>query len=203
MLHAMVIVLGFLPPVIKIDSGAPWVAPSPRQIQFKLDKQKTSERGVLLKALSARLKAAQDAKTSRVLANAIRNIWRASPSPTITLLMSRAGILVEKKEYETAIEILGAVSEIAPDYAQGWYQRANTLILMGEYGRALHDVGKVLEIEPEHFDALSRLGIILKELGDESGALNAFKKAYALYPQLPGLKQLIKTLNQKVNGQAI
>ncbi|HHK74868.1 MAG TPA: hypothetical protein ENJ57_06860 [Rhizobiales bacterium] len=203
MLHAIVILLGFLPPVIQMDSGAVWDAPSPRQMQFKLDKQKASERGVLLKALSARLKAAQDANTSKVLADAIRNLWRASPSPTITLLMSRAGILVEKKEYETAIEILGAVSEIAPDYAQGWYQRANTLILMGEYGRALHDVGKVLEIEPEHFDALSRLGIILKELGDESGALNAFKKAYALYPQLPGLKQLIKTLNQKVNGQAI
>ncbi len=186
-----------------MDSGTDMSVLQPGYLQFKLDKQKASERDTLLKALSARLKAAQNVNTARVLADAMRNLWRASPSPTINLLMTRANTLTKAKDYETAIDILGAVSEIAPDYAQGWYWRASALLQMGEYGRALHDVGKVLEIEPGHFDALSQLGIILKELGDESGALNAFKKAYALYPQLPGLKQIIEDLNQKVNGQAI
>jgi len=203
MLSVIAVLLIFAPPGLLAAAGTGVGTPVPQYNPIKLDAQKTSERGVLLKALSARLKTAQDTNTAGVLADAIRKLWKASGSPTIDLLMSRASALTKTKDFEVAIDILAAVSEIAPDYAQGWYRRADALLQMGEYGRALHDVGKVLEIEPEHFDALSRLGIILKQLGDEAGALNAFKKALALYPHLPGLRQIVDELNQKINGRAI
>ncbi len=176
-----------------------YAAPAVLSIQYK----GISEKNALIGELSAQLKSSPDTNTAEVLASAIRKLWRNSGSTTIDLLMSRAQRLDKIKQYDQAVNILGAVSVIAPDYAQGWYLRADILLKTGEFGRALHDIGKALELEPRHFDALVRLGIILKELGDNEGALNAFEKAIALHPYLSGLSQIVDQLSEKLRGKAI
>ncbi len=197
MLYLLIALFSFSPS----DSHAtPAVAdPGVRDIQYKA----MSEKNALINELSVQLKSSPDTNTAKVLASAIRKLWRSSGSATIDLLMSRAQKLDKIKQYDQAINILGAVSVIAPDYAQGWYRRADILLKMDEFGRALHDIGKTLELEPRHFDALVRLGIILKELGDNEGALNAFEKAIALHPHLSGLRQVVEQLSEKLRGKAI
>ena len=72
-----------------------------------------------------------------------------------------------------------------------------------EYGRALHDIGEVLKREPRHFGALSGLGLILQDVGDDKHALDAYRKAIAVYPRLQRIPELVKTLSEKVEGRDI
>ena len=61
-------------------------------------------------------------------------------------------------------------------------------------GRALADIHEVLAREPRHFGALSGLGIILQELGDEKHALDVFRRALAIHPHLERIPEVQKAV---------
>ena len=93
--------------------------------------------------------------------------------------------------------------KIKPDYVEAWNRRATLFYMKKEYGRALHDIGEVLKREPRHFGALSGLGLILQDVGDDKHALDAYRKAIAVYPRLQRIPELVKTLSEKVEGRDI
>ena len=59
--------------------------------------------------------------------------------------------------------------------------------MIGEFGRSIADIEKTLALEPRHFGALSGLGLILKELGEDERALEAFEEALRIHPYLDKL----------------
>jgi len=61
----------------------------------------------------------------------------------------------------------------------------------------------VLRREPRHFGALSTLGSIMQELGDDQRALDAYRGALAVHPRLKGIPDKVKTLAEKVEGRGI
>ena len=61
----------------------------------------------------------------------------------------------------------------------------------------------MLAREPRHFGALSGLGIILQEIGDEKEALAAFRRALAIHPHLERIPDLVKKLADKIDGRDI
>ena len=70
-----------------------------------------------------------------------------------------------------------------------------------DYGPSLEDIAHTLRLEPRHFGALSGLGIILDRLGDSAGALEAFRRAYRLHPNLEGALEGIEKLTREVEGE--
>ena len=62
------------------------------------------------------------------------------------------------------------------------------------------DIAEVLAREPRHFGALSGLGMILQEIGDDKHALEAYRKALAVDPHLDNVPDVVKTLTEKVEG---
>ena len=65
------------------------------------------------------------------------------------------------------------------------------------------DIREVLVREPRHFGALSGLGLILQEIGDEKHALEAYRRALAIDPHLENVEEAIKNLREKVEGREI
>ncbi len=61
----------------------------------------------------------------------------------------------------------------------------------------------MLALEPRHFGAYSGLGIILDRLGDKKGALEAYRRAVAIHPHLPGAAEGIKKLTREVEGERL
>jgi Flp pilus assembly protein TadD len=70
-----------------------------------------------------------------------------------------------------------------------------------DFGRALADIREVLAREPRHFGALSGLGIILQEIGEDRHALDAFRRALAIHPHLERVPEMVKKLSDKVDGR--
>ena len=129
--------------------------------------------------------------------------WLASGGDTAGLLMSRVKTAVDSKNYDLAIKLLNAILEIRPNYIEAWNRRATVYYMKRDFGHSIEDIREVLAREPRHFGALSGLGMILQELGDEKHALDAFRRALAVHPKLEKIPDMVKKLIEKVEGRDI
>ena len=96
-----------------------------------------------------------------------------------------------------------AIIDIRPDYIEAWNRRATVYYLKKDFDRSIADIEEVLKREPRHFGALSGLGMIFQELGDDKHALDAFRRALAVHPHLERIPDLVKQLTEKVEGRDI
>ena len=129
--------------------------------------------------------------------------WNRSGSPSMDLLAERADKAVAEQDYDMALIHLNDLVRLAPGFAEGWNKRATVYFLQDEYGQSLGDIARVLALEPRHFGAYSGLGIILDRLGDKEGALEAYRRAVAIHPHLPGAAEGIRKLTREVEGQRL
>ena len=61
--------------------------------------------------------------------------------------------------------------------------------------------GKTLEVEPRHFVALSGLGLVYIDIGEERKALDAFEEALKIHPHMEGTKTQVRELRGVVIGR--
>src|SRR5262249_52371736 len=159
------------------------------------------ERNRNLDFLFGALKAAPDDTSAKAIEDRIWAVWTEAGNETTNLLMSRAKKATDDKDYDLAIRMLSAIIEIKPDFTEAWNSRATVYFLKRDYVNSIADIGKVLTREPRHFGALSGLGLIMQDIGDDKHALDAYRKAVEVYPRLKGMDERIKTLKEKVEGR--
>jgi len=161
------------------------------------------ERSRNIDFLFGALKAAPDDASAKAIEDHIWAVWTGAGNETTNLLMSRAKKATDDKEYDLAIRMLSAVIEIKPDFTEAWNRRATVYFLKRDYVNSIADIGKVLAREPRHFGALSGLGLIMQDIGDDKHALDAYRKALEVYPRLKGMDEKVKTLKEQVEGRKI
>jgi tetratricopeptide (TPR) repeat protein len=149
------------------------------------------------------LKAAPDDASAKHIEDRIWALWLASGSDTCNLLMTRVKTAVDAENYDLAIRLLDAIIELRPKYVEAWNRRATVFFLKKDYGSAIADLRQVLTREPRHFGALSGLGTMLQDIGDEKDALEAYRRALAVHPRLNGIGEKVKVLVEKVEGRDI
>ena len=169
----------------------------------KLPHVKAGDPAHNLDFLFGALKVAPDDVTAKAVEERIWALWSASHSDTTTLLMSRIQTAIEQKDLDLAIKLLDGVIKIKPNYVEAWNRRATIYYMKKDYGRALADIREVLRREPRHFGALSGLGLIMQDIGDDKQALEVYRRALAVYPRLQRIPELVKTLQEKVEGRDI
>jgi len=175
----------------------------PMQPPKDLPRPQRGDRTRNLDFLFGALKAAPDAESAKQVENRIWALWIASGSDTANLLMTRAKTAIDANDLDLAIELLDAIVKIKPDYVEAWNRRATIHYMRKEFGQSMEDIRQVLIREPRHFGAMSGLGMILQEFGDEKRALDVFRRALEINPHLPKIDELVKTLTEKVEGRAI
>jgi tetratricopeptide (TPR) repeat protein len=149
------------------------------------------------------LKVAPDADSAKHIENRIWALWLASGSDTANLLMTRVKTATDGKDQALAIKLLDSIIELRPDYVEAWNRRATLYYMQKDYVRSMADIRQVLALEPRHFGAISGLGMIMQEFGDDKRALDAFRRAVQVHPHLQRIPDLIKTLTEKVEGRPI
>lgn len=127
--------------------------------------------------------------------------WSQSGSASMDLLLQRGREAMEAGDIPAAIEHLTALTDHAPEFAEGWNARATAYFQAGYFGLSIADIQRTLALNPRHFGALQGLGRILEELEDPQNALRAYRAAFAIHPHRPGLKETIDRLETVTDGQ--
>jgi tetratricopeptide (TPR) repeat protein len=182
---------------------APGQAIEPMQPPKDLPRPQRGDRTRNLDFLFGALKAAPDAESAKQVENRIWALWLASGSDTANLLMTRAKSAIDSNDLDLAVQLLDAIVKIKPDYIEAWNRRATLHYMRKEYGQSMDDIRQVLIREPRHFGAMSGLGMILQEFGDEKHALDVFRRALEINPHLPKIDEMVKGLTEKVEGRGI
>ncbi|WP_299817386.1 tetratricopeptide repeat protein [uncultured Roseibium sp.] len=144
-------------------------------------------------ALFKALKNAQNEAEARKIEDDIWYSWlNAAPTPEIRkqidTAMQRRGV----HDFQGARDLLDEVVAQAPDYSEGWNQRAFILFLQGDYEASLEDIERALELEPRHFGALSGKAMIFMTMGRVKLGQEALREAIAIHPFLKERDMLIE-----------
>jgi tetratricopeptide (TPR) repeat protein len=81
------------------------------------------------------------------------------------LLLQRGKDAMAAGDFPAAIEHLTALTDHAPDFAEGFNARATAYFQAGQLGPSIEDIARTLTLNPRHFGALSGLGMIFEDLG--------------------------------------
>jgi tetratricopeptide (TPR) repeat protein len=166
------------------------VAPAPKDV--------TSE-----EKLFAQLKKAVSAEDAHAIEQKLQGMFRASGSPSVDLLILRAQAAQSADDKKTAKQLIEAVTNIAPKYAEGWHLRASMEQAAGDDTAALVSLQKVVLLNPRQFTALVELAAMLEDYGDKTGALKLYRRAMELDPQLEIASRKVRELTQSVEGRDI
>ncbi|MBI78744.1 MAG: hypothetical protein CMM53_13395 [Rhodospirillaceae bacterium] len=128
-------------------------------------------------------------------------LWGLSGDEDIDQLMTIGISALGESDGETALLAFNEVIEKAPSYAEGWNKRATLFYLAGEPELSISDIKKTLELEPRHFGALSGLGLVYIDIGEERKALDAFEEALKIHPHMEGTKTQVHELRSIVIGR--
>jgi tetratricopeptide (TPR) repeat protein len=156
-----------------------------------------------LRELFDRLAVVDDDREGELIQAAIWTLWLNSGDPRIDTLMMRGMTAIDANDFPAAEKIFTEMVEKKPKFAEGWNKRATVRYLAHNYEGSLADIAKTLELEPRHFGALSGLGMVNMALGRDEAALAAFKRAFALYPNLPGAQEQMRELEEQIHGKRI
>ncbi len=161
------------------------------------------DRDVLLDTLYQRLQQAETPERAKAVAQSIERVWRSSGSPSIDLLLARAMSLISAEEHNLALALLDSVVTSAPDFAEGWSQRAMVHFQKRDFRAALRDLRRVLAIEPKHYRAMQGIALILNEFGEKERALKAYRRVLDVYPLKQEAREAVEELRRDVEGQDI
>jgi len=161
------------------------------------------ERTARLDALFQRLNTMEDAETANLVAEEVWAIWLDSGSPSVNLLLKRGTAAQKKGDLDLARLMFGKVTELEPEYAEGWSRSGRLAFDERDFGKALIDVTQALIYEPRHFYALWTLGNIFEQLGRTDEAFEAYSEAHKLYPALKAVEDQMNKLRKDVEGDVL
>lgn len=156
-----------------------------------------------LETLFGQLARAPSPDEAKPIEEKIGALFMQSGSASIDLLMSRAAAAQAAGDRDTARKLVDAVTDVAPNYAEGWHSRAGLQRASGDDSGAIVSLERVILLNPRHFGALAELGNMLEDYGNKAAALKLYRKALEYDPQLEGARRHVDALTREVEGQGI
>jgi tetratricopeptide (TPR) repeat protein len=190
--HVLCIAFGFA------IFAAPGLARDGEETNIPLKNLTTREmREETLDRLFASLHKASDEQAAKATEEKIWELWSRSDSPTAEVLLGQAVVAMGDSENAASLEILDRVIAAYPSYAEAWNKRATLQFMLGNYDASLRDIDKVLDLEPRHFGALAGRGMIYQRQEKWAAALDAFREALKMNPNMLGVKNAIQELEKR------
>lgn len=134
------------------------------------------------------------------IARDLRREWAKSGSAAMDLLLKRGRDALEVQDFAEAVEHFTALTDHAPDFAEGWYGLAQAYFQQEKVGPALDGLERVLAINPNHFGAIQGLGAIFEMLDDPDKAYAAYEQVLAIHPHDAEVIEAMERLEQRVLG---
>jgi len=144
------------------------------------------------------LKALHDSSTGVREASeaAIWYVWSRSGDAAADRVFEQGVAQMHSGELRTAAATFGRVIAMRPQFAEAWNKRATVYFLLGEDELSLHDCDEVLKRNPQHFGVLAGYGQIHARGGDLELALDYFKRALAINPNMEGVRVSVEVIQE-------
>jgi len=144
-----------------------------------------AESGTQREKLFKALKTAKTEREGRLAENAIWNWWLdQAPSVEVREAIDHGMKRREAYDFEAAEKSFDTAVEQAPDYAEGWNQRAFVRFLRDDIDGSLSDLEKAVDLDPDHFAAWSGMYHVLIRMGRPEVAVSALSRAVTIHPWL-------------------
>jgi tetratricopeptide (TPR) repeat protein len=141
-------------------------------------------------------------RTVRMLAEgAIRNVWTRVGTEDQQEQLQTILRLNLAKHFQEVIRRASELLKVVPWFAEVWNQRAIAHFALGHYREAIHDCHQALEINAYHFAAAAGMGQAYLQMGDRASALESFRRALRLNPDLEAVRVQIARLTRQIEGR--
>jgi tetratricopeptide (TPR) repeat protein len=131
----------------------------------------------------------------------IREVWCRDGSHEQQHRLQRIMRLNDYRRSQEAVREATELIEEAPGFAEVWNQRAVAYFLLQDYGRSARDCHQTLELNPYHFGAAVGMGYCYLEMDKGRLALEAFRRALKLNPNLERVRAQVTRLEQSLEGK--
>ncbi|MBN2021341.1 MAG: tetratricopeptide repeat protein [Pirellulales bacterium] len=143
-----------------------------------------------------------DDRTVRVLAeNSIRNVWPRAGSAAQRHMLAAVIRLVAAQQYTEAVRQATDLIEQAGWFAEAWNQRGVAFFRQNCFIESIRDGHQALEVNPYHFPAAASMGQAYLQLGNPVSALECFRRALRLNPNLEGVRVQVERLSRTIEDR--
>jgi tetratricopeptide (TPR) repeat protein len=140
-------------------------------------------------------------RTVRILAeNSIRYVWTRTGSDADRFQLGVILRLNASRRFEEVVRLATQLIDRSPAVAETWNQRAYAYHALGRFAESVRDCREALEINPYHFVAAVGMGRAYLELGSPLPALESFRRALQLHPDMEGVRAQVDRLARMVEG---
>ena len=129
---------------------------------------------------------------------AMWRMWNRSGDREVDKLQAIGSRQIGEGEFAKAIATFTEVIRRKPDFAEGWNKRATVYFMAGELKKSLADCDEVVKRNVLHFGALSGYGQIYFQLGEYEKALEYFRRALEVNPNMDGVQNNIRGLERLI-----
>ncbi len=147
--------------------------------------------------------ATADPKEAMRIDRQLRAVWSKSGSAAMDLLLKRGRDAMEVGDTEAAIEHFTALTDHAPDFAEGWTSRAAAYFAIDLYGPAVADLERALALNPHDYNAIFGLASILETFGDKPRAYEAYRRVQSIHPHHEDVAPALERLRPQVEGTTL
>ena len=153
--------------------------------------------------LLEQLRTAETAQQARRLEQELLAHWGQSGSATMNLLLKRGRDALEVENYRAAAEHFGALTDHAPNFADGWHGLALAYYNLNLIGPAMDALQRGLALNPDHFPSWRGVATIHERSGNPELAYRAYQKVLDIRPHDADVQEAIKRLEGLVQGKAL
>jgi tetratricopeptide (TPR) repeat protein len=129
---------------------------------------------------------------------AIRNVWIRDGEPaqqqTLRAIVRLNASGRHRKALLQATDFIGQAGRIA----EAWNQRAIAHFGLTRYPESIHDCRQALALNSYHFAAQAGIGQCFLRMGNDLWALESFRRALAIYPDLDDVRDHVVELERKL-----
>ncbi len=137
-----------------------------------------------------------DRRVRLVTDDAMKSLWHRAAEPRAQMLLEKLLILVEANRMEQARTLADLFLECYPSLPEGYCRRALVHFNLGNNFEAIADCNQCIRLSPYSYMAYVGLGQCLLEQDEPHEALEAFRHALSIYPDLDTVRIQVKRLER-------